>query len=380
MRLRHAILTTVFMLLAAFHAAALADKSSRPVATVGYPLGNASLFDFRSEKADRDLQILVSLPGSYNASSERRYPVIYAVDGQWHFTLASAAAGALHYDRGWPESIVVGITWKGNVQDAERLRYQDFTPTTIEAAPETGRADRYLDFLQDELLPYMAEHYRVSDDRVLMGSSLGGLLSLYCLFTRPQLFSDYIASTPATWWDDNVLDRYRKAFDGHALEHPVRLYVSRGESEHSMQSGADTMAAELQQADFANLDVAFATVPGTGHAALNPEVITRGLQFIFRKEWVQLTGDQKQEFAGIFEAEGEERNLVIRSGGGRLYTTSPEFHSVIELVAVEPDRFFLADRGAELVFHRDDEGRADRVVVTAPGHEQTFRRSAGNDR
>lgn len=377
MRFPRFVLFVVCLFLAAFHTLASADIDRGPVATVSYPLGNASLYDFRSEKAGRDLQILVSLPGSYGESAGRRYPVIYAVDGQWHFSLAGAAAGALHYDRGWPESIVVGITWKGTVQDAERLRYQDFTPTTIEGAPETGRADRYLDFLEEELIPYMAEHYQVSDDRVLMGSSLGGLLSLYCLITRPELFSDYIASTPATWWDNNVLDRYRKAFDGNALKQPKRLYVSRGESEHIMQAGADTMAAQLQKADFANLEVAFATVPGTGHAALNPEVITRGLQFIFRKEWVPLTEGQRQEFAGSFEAEEGDEELTIRSDGDRLFTTFPDYHLDIDLVAVEPDRFFLADRGAEMIFQRDKKGRPNRLVVTAPGHEQAFSRTSG---
>ena len=92
-----------------------------------YPLVNAKIFEFHSRKAGRTYRIIVSLPGSYATSGDdKRYPVLYTVDGQWHFSVAQAAIGGLYYDRGARESIVVGITWVGDEDNANRLRVEDF--------------------------------------------------------------------------------------------------------------------------------------------------------------------------------------------------------------------------------------------------------------
>ncbi len=148
-----------------------------------YPLVSARIFEFQSEKAGRKYRIIVSLPGSYEASgADTRYPVLYTVDGQWHFSIAQAAIGGLYYDRGARESIVVGITWVGDEDNANRLRVEDFTPTKTDFNPGSGKADRYLDFIQHELIPYMAKNYRTSDDRTLSGSSFGGLGNYNCYF------------------------------------------------------------------------------------------------------------------------------------------------------------------------------------------------------
>ena len=104
--------------------------TTKYLAEVQYPLGNAKVFEFHSQKAGRKYKILLSLPGSYETSgADVHYPVLYTVDGQWHFSIAGSVVGGLYYDRGARESIVVGITWDDDEENANRLRAEDFTPT-----------------------------------------------------------------------------------------------------------------------------------------------------------------------------------------------------------------------------------------------------------
>ena len=67
--------------------------------------------------------------------------------------------------------------------------------------------------MKNELFPFMETNYKVdSNNRTLMGCSLGGLITLYTLFTQPDMFSGYAAASPATGWDKEVLYKYEKKF------------------------------------------------------------------------------------------------------------------------------------------------------------------------
>jgi predicted alpha/beta superfamily hydrolase len=88
-------------------------------------------------------------------------------------------------------------------------RTRDLTPThadiknpdgTVTAFPTSGGADRFLDFIQTELIPEIEKRYRTAPYRIFAGRSLGGLLAIHALFTRPDLFNAYIAVSPSSPW------------------------------------------------------------------------------------------------------------------------------------------------------------------------------------
>ena len=140
----------------------------------------------------------VWLPPGYAADGDRRYPVIYMHDGQNLFDPAlvfnhtdwdidgamtrGIASGAL------PPAIIVGIT-------NTPLRFQEYMPAVVEGPTVASgipgrdgfpsasiRSDAYLRFIVDELKPFIDAHYRTRQgraDTTLMGSSTGGLISLY---------------------------------------------------------------------------------------------------------------------------------------------------------------------------------------------------------
>lgn len=363
-RFFRAIFATI-VFLAACPAEAATDQPLKLLAETRYPMGDANLYAFASEKAGREFQVMISVPGGHDAPrTDRKFPVIYVVDGQWSFRPLAQIAGSLHYDRNWVESIVVGITWKGDVDDAERLRLQDLTPTAVEDSPGTGRGDRYLDFLQYELIPYIEANFSASDHRILAGSSLGGLITGYCLFTRPELFRHYIATSPAAWWDDGLLLKAIRDFDGERLASPTRLYLSRGEVEYS-NDGADQMAAAIKTRELPNLEVQFDIIAGAGHGSLNAESYTRALQFLFLQIWVDIPKKTLQAYAGRYSPGEHEHasEASIVEKDGRLYLEQGGPLKMFPIVAVEDNLFYLPGMGAELSFQREGDGPATSALL-----------------
>ena len=65
----------------------------------------------------------------------------------------------------------------------------------------SGGADKFLQFIETELMPEVEKRYRTQPFRVLAGHSLGGLFAVHALSTRPGLFNAYVAVSPSLWWD-----------------------------------------------------------------------------------------------------------------------------------------------------------------------------------
>lgn len=136
----------------------------------------------------------VYLPDGYK-NSKQKYPVLYLLDGRAHFRHASAAVDYLSGRGVVPKMIVVAV------HNIDRTR--DFSPVPDKKRPNTGGADKFLNFLSDELSKHIKKNYRVSDFAVLMGHSFGGTFASYALIEKPQLFDGYIAVSPFLMYADN---------------------------------------------------------------------------------------------------------------------------------------------------------------------------------
>lgn len=160
----------------------------------------------------------IAVPESYESSRRyREYPVLYAFDGSLFFHSFTGVVRQLSSDATplIPEMIVVGI------DSSQRVR--DSTPTSSRVGPngresddwaESGGGEPFQRFLEEELIPYVDQHFATNDYRLLAGYSLTGLPVLYNLFTRPQVFDAHIVMDASIWWDDDmILDLARQAID-----------------------------------------------------------------------------------------------------------------------------------------------------------------------
>ena len=171
-----------------------------------------------SSNEDRDYR--VSLPESYGWAKDRRYPVLFVLDGQTHFLHAAGSVGYLARQGEIPEMIVVAID--------STVRVRDFTQTDWPSVwVGGGGAGNFKRFLSTELIPEVDRTYRTDGFRVLSGHSAGGQFALYCLTSDPSLFRAYFAISPSLDWDDNLPQRSLEQSLKATRELKAFLYVAR---------------------------------------------------------------------------------------------------------------------------------------------------------
>jgi len=236
----------------------------------------------KSAATGRDYDLYIQLPAGRVTATARRYPVLYVLDGQWDFKLMSSIQGGLLYDRFVPEMIIVGITYSGADANYDALRAMDYTPVAEASVRGSGDAPRFLAFVRQQLVPLVESSFRADPARrVLMGSSYGGLFTLYALFHDPAFFSGYIAGSPAVPYANGSTFTQEAAYAASHKELPVRLFIAVGSAEplaQPVQEFARTVAGR----GYAGLRLETRVIEGERHSGNKPEAFNRGLRFIFQ--------------------------------------------------------------------------------------------------
>ncbi|RKK04633.1 alpha/beta hydrolase [Pseudoroseomonas wenyumeiae] len=164
-------------------------------------------------------------------------------------------------------------------------------------ASRTGGADELLDFIEEVVKPLAARAAPIDPSRhALLGHSFGGLCVLHALFTRGGAFRDYVAGSPAIWWEDNaILDAAKRFIAGPDRPSPLRLLMTVGEYEQNLAPWHDPawrprmeMMKMVDQArnlaerlrPLPGLELKFATLPGDGHMSAFPAAVLHGVRFI----------------------------------------------------------------------------------------------------
>ncbi|MBB5233591.1 alpha/beta hydrolase-fold protein [Deinococcus budaensis] len=149
--------------------------------------------------------LLAWLPPSYAAEPGRRYPAVYFHDGQNVFDAATGFSGEWGADETLTrlaqeglEAVAVGIPNGG-----ER-RFHEYSAAPTPELPDLGGggADDYVAFLSETVKPLVDGSLRTlpgPDSTVVIGSSMGGLVSLHALLTRPDVFGHAGVMSPAFW-------------------------------------------------------------------------------------------------------------------------------------------------------------------------------------
>ncbi len=194
------------------------------------------LEQFHSPQLGNRRDILVYLPRSYD-QDDRRYPVVYMHDGQNLFDARTSFAGEWQVDETMQrlesegiEAIVVGIPNAGT----ERLN--EYSPFR-DPRHGGGKGDAYLAFLVETLKPLIDTDFRTFADRAhtgIIGSSMGGLISLYAFFQRPAFFGFAGVMSPALWFGQRAIFPYilRQRYI------PGKIYLDAGTAEVSRRFAA----------------------------------------------------------------------------------------------------------------------------------------------
>jgi len=166
-------------------------------------------------------------PRGYTQNTSRRYPVLYMHDGQNIFDIgpfgtwnADETAAALIKGGQMQEIIIVGVDNTAN-------RIPNYLPPDDTFSGQPGKANLYAQFLINELKPVIDANYRTltgREDTSTMGSSLGGLVSLYLGWDYTSAFSK-IGAMSGSWQFANFPNRVRLG-----PKHDIRIYMDSGDS------------------------------------------------------------------------------------------------------------------------------------------------------
>lgn len=190
-------------------------------------------------------KIFIRLPDNYDPS--KNYPLIIKTDGNFNLSR-------------WDETLKL-LSASGNVEDSILVaipnlfwtdtRNRDLVPpyarkeVNIDARLATdnhpeifGRADKFLAFIETEVLSYIETTFSTNENRVLVGYSAGGSFVLYTIVNKPSLFTGYFAFSPAAWYDNSVVVDNFKAELSKTHGKPLFMYLSIGSEENDIITGS----------------------------------------------------------------------------------------------------------------------------------------------
>ena len=245
-----------------------------------------SKFTFNSSILDEERTCLISLPHSYNDSTEvdKKYPIIILLDGAAHF---KAAAGIVHFmssDRNrnylMPKAIIIAI------ENVDRER--DFTVTKLKTKrPNTmGGGRNFLSFIEKELIPHIDKNYRTEPYKILVGHSLGGQLALNSYMDDKSIFNGYIAIDPSLWWDEQLISK--KVDSILPLSFKKKLYIATanlGEAKYERNKKRhDTFYALLKKRAGESLKAKIDYFENENHRSVPLVAIYEGLKYLYDNE------------------------------------------------------------------------------------------------
>ncbi|RYG15076.1 MAG: alpha/beta hydrolase [Chitinophagaceae bacterium] len=187
--------------------------------------------EFYSKILNEKRRIIVHLPLNYTKELEKKYPVMYLLDGGSQDIHTADKISTLAGAETIPECIIVGI------MNTKASRSRDQTPPFMQLETEDinsplGKADQFLAFIEKELLPKIDSSYRTSAYKTLAGHSRGGLFVLYSLIEKPNLFNAFFCySTPIWRFDDIMIKKIEHFVKNTKLTKQKFLFLSVGADE-----------------------------------------------------------------------------------------------------------------------------------------------------
>ncbi|GEA09839.1 alpha/beta hydrolase-fold protein [Alteromonas sp. KUL49] len=260
-------------------------------ATQAYPMPRTHVAPITNSVTGGLYELYIKLPESYDADTDKSYPVVYTTDAYWHMDLLSGATEFL-----MPEVILVGISWQKNMpatidyghRRAFASRFRDYSfvaheKEDIQTKYQFGQADMHLAFIRHQVMGYVEDNYRTNiDENAYLGYSMGAEFGAYILLSHPDTFKHYILGSPSL--DLMSFDSLKK------LEAPTaeqtgdvqaNVFVSIGELEESRMDLTQQFTALLKSREGNGLSVSgLEVVKDSDHSTAVPETFVRGIKWL----------------------------------------------------------------------------------------------------
>ncbi len=229
---------------------------------------------FESRVLNERKTIVVIPPYNYKDRLDEKFPVVYVLDpGNNLF----ATFGIVNYYSDMlkimPRMIIVGIV----SNDRER----DYLPTPSKEQPTGGGADKFLRFINSELVALIDSTYPANSERCIIGHSAGGFFAIYALENQPDLFNSFICIDPSLWYDDKSCVRKLPTFLKNNRDIKKSIFISLSNEKEmgvfSFIDALETYAPEGLKWDYIHYK-------SETHNTLGFKSICSGFEMIY-KDW-----------------------------------------------------------------------------------------------
>lgn len=222
--------------------------------------------NFKIPQLNRERKISVYLPPNYEKSTEK-YPVLYLQDGQNVFDLSTSYSGEWEVDETLNKlskekdlNLIVVAIDHGNDK-----RISEYSPWPNQKYAE-AEGDEYLDFIVNTLKPEIDKTFRTkksAKNTVIMGSSIGGLISHYAALKYPKVFGKAGVFSPSFWYSNMVITFTEK----HAgLKQLKMYYLVGGQEGEGVVKDVENIVNILKNNKFPEKNVYTKIVPDGTHS------------------------------------------------------------------------------------------------------------------
>lgn len=258
----------------------LSQERSKPLT-----IGKSTLLESKILNEERILNIY--LPENYEKNDSILYPVIYILDGGIEEDFLHITGIVRFNTQEWvarfPPSIVVGI--EGNtrkkdftfaVNNIDFIEKEGFQKSNF---PQYGGSEQYMDFIQNELQPFINKNYRTTLKKTIIGESLAGLMTTEILLKRPTLFNEYIIISPSLWWGEKLLLKNAKQLLHKNLNKQVNVYLGIPNKDEDLKMYEDSELLHQELKNNKNIKLIFDYMHDERHST----VIHQAVYNAFRK-------------------------------------------------------------------------------------------------
>ncbi len=268
-----------------------------------FAIPNTHLHEFVAKSNGQAYAVWVATPGK--PVPGQPFPVLFMSDANTNFGMVVECARFLGFARDIPPLLVVGIGYPGarGLRDSLTMRNFELTPSDDPAFRERsakfdqplppmglGGADGFLEFITDEVAPFVEERYSGDpEDRGLFGFSLGGLFATHALLKEPTAFKRFVIGSPSLWWNDREMFAQEERRAAGSMSLPARVFFSAGAQEEApsnrdltpfrMVGATLEFAGRLAARGYEGLDVSAHVLADEGHTV--PPMLVRGLKAVY---------------------------------------------------------------------------------------------------
>ena len=231
---------------------------------------------FHSDYLNNERDVFVWLPPSYGDAIQKRYPVLYMHDGQNLMDPDTSFIGVdWQVDETVSKLIQAGILKEiiivGIYNNEDRL--QEYS--------DSEKGNNYMKFITEELKPFIDTNYRtISNARnnAVLGSSMGGLISLLIVWKYPDIFSMAGCMSSSFYYDNDKI--FNTVSTGSRPD--IKIYIDHGED--GLTRGQKMFALLTERGFLIGSNIDYFYAPGAEHnESAWADRLERPLLFFFRK-------------------------------------------------------------------------------------------------